>query len=184
MCLLLLLTPVILFSVLHAYTATAKQPRVRYNTNLSNGDVLELGGEGEDAEELDLAEGGLQELVVGGHGLVGEVVVAGDTAEVCHLVSVREGGSEGRGKRNMVGSARAINLQCSLKPRASSPRFYLAALEKSLQSCEMKSGRGRPGFKAILSVLQDRERMVMRVNLKSFHLKVKTHNIPHMDDTR
>ena len=59
-----------------------------YKTNLSNSDVLKLGGEGEDAEELDLAEGGLQELVVGGHGLVGEVVVAGYTAEVGHLAWV------------------------------------------------------------------------------------------------
>ena len=56
-----------------------------HKTNLSNGDVLELRGEGEDTEELDLAEGWLQELVVGGHGLVGEVVVTGNTAEVCHL---------------------------------------------------------------------------------------------------
>ena len=36
---------------------------------------------------------------------------------------------------------------CSLKPRPSSPRFYLAALEKN-RGCEIKSGRGRPGFEA------------------------------------
>ena len=52
---------------------------------LSHGDVPELGGQGEDAEELDLAERGLQQLVVGLDGVVGDVEVAGDAAQVCHL---------------------------------------------------------------------------------------------------
>ena len=40
---------------------------------------------------------------------------------------------------------------CSLEPRPSSPTFYLAAVEKNrifLHGCEIKSGRGRPGFEA------------------------------------
>ena len=39
-----------------------------------------------------------------------------------------------------------------LEPRSSSPRFYLAAMEKI--GCEIKSGRGRPGFAAIQIVGQ------------------------------
>ena len=38
---------------------------------LSDSDVLELRGEGEDSEQLYLTEGWLQHLVVGGHCLVG-----------------------------------------------------------------------------------------------------------------
>ena len=33
----------------------------------------------------------------------------------------------------------------NLVPRPSTPKFYLAAVEKN--GCEMKSGRGRPGYK-------------------------------------
>ena len=54
-------------------------------TDLSDADVLELWGEGEDAEELNLAERGFQQLVIGGHGLVGAVVVAGNATQLCHL---------------------------------------------------------------------------------------------------
>ena len=54
-------------------------------TNLPDVDVLELRGEGEDSEQLYLTEGGLQHLVVGGHGLVGQVVVRGDATQLCHL---------------------------------------------------------------------------------------------------
>ena len=36
----------------------------------------------------------------------------------------------------------------SLEPRPSSPRFYLADSPIFLQGCEIKSGRGRPGFEA------------------------------------
>lgn len=52
---------------------------------LPHSDVPELGGQGEHPKELDFTEGGFQELVVGLHGLVGDVVVAGDAAELCHL---------------------------------------------------------------------------------------------------
>ena len=35
----------------------------------------------------------------------------------------------------------------NLVPRPSTPRFYLAAVEKNRgDSCEIKSGRGRPGY--------------------------------------
>ena len=39
----------------------------------------------------------------------------------------------------------------SLIPRLPTPRFYLAAVEKNpifLHSCEIKSGRGKPGYEA------------------------------------
>ena len=64
---------------------------------LSDGDVLKLGGEGEDSEELNLTEGGLHHLVVGGHCLVGQVVVRGNPTQLCHLVhrDVRRGRKEG-----------------------------------------------------------------------------------------
>jgi len=47
--------------------------------------VAELVGEGEDAEELDLAEGGLHEHVVDRHGLVGAVVVGSNAAQFGRL---------------------------------------------------------------------------------------------------
>ena len=64
---------------------------------LSDGDVLKLGGEGEDSEELNLTEGGLHHLVVGGHCLVGQVVVRGNPTQLCHLVhrDMRRGRKEG-----------------------------------------------------------------------------------------
>ena len=47
--------------------------------------MLELGREGEDTEEFYLAECLLQQLVVGGHRLVGDVVVTGDPTQLSHL---------------------------------------------------------------------------------------------------
>ena len=52
---------------------------------LSDHHVSELAGQGEDAEEIDLAECGLEEAVVGSDGLVGAVVVAGNAAQLCDL---------------------------------------------------------------------------------------------------
>ena len=49
--------------------------------------MLELGGQREDPEELDLAQRRLQQLVVGGHRLVGDVVVARDPTQLRALIS-------------------------------------------------------------------------------------------------
>ena len=53
------------------------------------------------------------------------------------------------------GNEASDSRELSLEPRPSSPRFYLAALEKNwgvriifLQGCERKSGRERPGLEA------------------------------------
>lgn len=56
-----------------------------YPTHLPNCDVFELRGEGEDTEELDLAEGRLHKLVVRCHGFTRDVVVAGNATQVGHL---------------------------------------------------------------------------------------------------
>ena len=71
--------------VLHKYAVLAKCEDKVY-VYLSDGDVLKLGGEGEDSEELNLTEGWLHHLVVGGHCLVGQVVVRGNPTQLCHLV--------------------------------------------------------------------------------------------------
>lgn len=55
------------------------------NPYLSNSDVLELRGQWEHPEKFNLTQGGLEQLVVGLHGLVGDVVVAGNAAQLCHL---------------------------------------------------------------------------------------------------
>ena len=54
-------------------------------THLSDSDVPELWRQGEDPEELDLGQGGFEELVIRGHRLVGDVVVAADTTQLRHL---------------------------------------------------------------------------------------------------
>lgn len=54
-------------------------------TYLSHSDVLELRGQREDPEELDLAEGGLQLLVVHLDGVVCDVEVTGDATQVGDL---------------------------------------------------------------------------------------------------
>ena len=54
-------------------------------THLSDSDVLELRGEREDSKEFDLAEGGLQQLVVRGNRVIRQVVVTGNATKVCHL---------------------------------------------------------------------------------------------------
>ena len=46
----------------------------------------------------------------------------------------------------------ATESSYSLKPRPSSPRFYLIFL----QGYEIKSGRGRPGFEARIVTHQER----------------------------
>ena len=61
---------------------------------LADADVAELAGEAEHAEQLDLGEGRLQQLVVGLHRLVGQVEVAGDPAQLRHLTQ-GGGGSSG-----------------------------------------------------------------------------------------
>ena len=53
---------------------------------LSDGDVFELGGEGEDSEQLNLTQCGFHHLVVGGHCLVGQVVVGRNPTQLRHLV--------------------------------------------------------------------------------------------------
>lgn len=58
------------------------QPAVNY---LSHGDVLKLRGQREDPEKLDLTQGGLQQLIVGLHRVIGDVVVAGYTTQFGHL---------------------------------------------------------------------------------------------------
>ena len=69
------------------------------HTYLSDSDVFELGGEGEHSEELNLTEGGLHHLVVGGHRLVGQVVVGGNTTQLRHL-QMRRGRGERERKRD------------------------------------------------------------------------------------
>lgn len=56
---------------------------------LSHGDVLELGGQGENPEQFDLAQGGLEQLVVGLNGVIGDIVVAGDAAQLRDLRATR-----------------------------------------------------------------------------------------------
>lgn len=55
------------------------------NTYFSHGYVFKFSREREHPEQFDLAESGLQELVVGRDGLVCQVVVAGDTSQLRHL---------------------------------------------------------------------------------------------------
>lgn len=57
----------------------------RQGTYLSDINVSELRGQREHPEELDLTQCGLQQLVVGHYGLVGDVKMACDAAQVCHL---------------------------------------------------------------------------------------------------
>lgn len=52
---------------------------------LPDGDVPELRGQREDPEQFNFTQGGLKELVVSLHRLVGDVVVAGNAAQLCHL---------------------------------------------------------------------------------------------------
>lgn len=56
-----------------------------WTSYLSHGDVLELGGQREHAEEFNLTQGGLEQLIVSLYGLVGDVVVAGNAAQLGHL---------------------------------------------------------------------------------------------------
>lgn len=62
--------------------------------HLADVDVLELGGEGEEAEQLDVRHGRLQIVGVHGHGLVRHVVVGRHAPQGCHLGWF---GMEGRG---------------------------------------------------------------------------------------
>lgn len=66
-------------------TLVAPLPPTTPDAYLPHGDVLELRGQGEDPEKLNFTQGGLQELVVGLHRLVGDVVVAGNAAQLSHL---------------------------------------------------------------------------------------------------
>ena len=65
------------------------------NSDLSDCNVLELGREREYTEELNLTERGLEQLIICGHGLVGDVVVAGNATKVSHLGQQREREREG-----------------------------------------------------------------------------------------
>ena len=58
------------------------------HAHLSDGDVLELRGQREHTKQLYLTEGGLEQLVVGCHGFIGEVVVTGNTTKISDLVCV------------------------------------------------------------------------------------------------
>lgn len=52
---------------------------------LPHGDIPELRGQREDPKQLDFTQGGFQELIVSLHRLIGDVVVAGNAAQLCHL---------------------------------------------------------------------------------------------------
>ena len=60
-------------------------------SHLSDTDVLELRGERKHSKQLYLAEGGLEQLVIGLHGLAGQVVVAGNAPQVGHLGRGQDG---------------------------------------------------------------------------------------------
>lgn len=48
-------------------------------------DVLELITQGKEAQQLNVAHGGFQVLIVGGNGVVSHVVMAGNTPQVSYL---------------------------------------------------------------------------------------------------
>lgn len=52
---------------------------------LSHSDVSKLRRKWKDSEKLDLTEGGLQQLVVGLNGVMSDVKVTGNAAQVCYL---------------------------------------------------------------------------------------------------
>ena len=56
------------------------------HTHLPDGDVLELRGPREYSKQFYLTEGGLEQLVVGCHGFIGDVVVAGNSTKISDLV--------------------------------------------------------------------------------------------------
>lgn len=55
------------------------------SAHLSHSDVLELWGQGEHSEKLNLTQGGFQQLVVGLHSVIGDIVVTSYPAKFCHL---------------------------------------------------------------------------------------------------
>ena len=101
------------------------------------------------------------------HSNVVRATTQGDVITLQQAPSAEPGGGGGGGGGGGVAQKVALSLQhftlllpclkISLEPRPSSPRFYLAAHARpssprfylAAVCCEIKSGRGRPGFEAI-----------------------------------
>ena len=97
-----------------SFTISCLQEQLRnlyIHTHLSDGDVLELGREGEDPKQFYLAEGGLQQLVVGGHGLIGDVVVTGNATKICYLAKGSSKGSSSTTIPKKLGESHQVPAQ-------------------------------------------------------------------------